>query len=163
MTKQHQGGNEARRAAGWNGGVRELPHALDRARAAAAAAVGADHFVEREGLRFAGIHLIADLWGASRLDDVAGIEAALRHASEAAGATLLGVKLHSFAPSGGVTGVAMLAESHISIHTWPERAYAAIDVFMCGEAEPARAIDVLRQAFRPTMLTLVEHKRGVTP
>ncbi len=120
-----------------------------------------DHFVEREGLRFAGTHLIIDFWGASHLDDIATVEAALRRAAVTAKATLLQVELHSFAPSGGVTGVAVLAESHISIHTWPECAYAAIDVFMCGSAEPHRALEVFRLAFEPATVALMEHKRGL--
>jgi S-adenosylmethionine decarboxylase len=120
-----------------------------------------DHFVEREGLRFAGTHLIIDLWQACRLDDVEEVETALRMSAEAAGASLLKLELHRFLPSGGVTGVALLAESHISIHTWPERSYAAVDVFMCGRADPHKAVEVLRQAFEPATLILMEHKRGL--
>jgi S-adenosylmethionine decarboxylase len=122
---------------------------------------GLDHFVERDGLRFAGTHLIIDLWQASRLDDLAHVEQALREATIRAGATLLNIDLHHFTPNGGISGVAVLAESHISIHTWPERAYAAVDVFMCGDAEPHKAIEVLREAFEPGQITLAEHKRGV--
>src|ERR1044071_51886 len=122
-----------------------------------------DHFVERDGMRFAGTHLIIDLWHASHLDNIEVVETALRDAVAAAGATLLKLDLHCFSPSGGITGVAVLAESHISIHTWPERAYAAIDVFMCGDADPHRAIEVLRHAFTPRMLTMSEHRRGVVP
>ncbi|TDR89957.1 adenosylmethionine decarboxylase [Enterovirga rhinocerotis] len=122
-----------------------------------------DHFVERDGMRFAGTHLIVDLWQASQLDDIGAVEEALRDAAEAAGATLLNMDLHRFTPNGGITGVAVLAESHISIHTWPERAYAAVDVFMCGEAEPHRAIEVLKGAFTPGMMTVAEHRRGVVP
>jgi S-adenosylmethionine decarboxylase len=120
-----------------------------------------DHFVERDGMRFAGTHLIVDLWHATNLDDLPHVEQALRAATERAGATLLNIDLHHFTPNGGISGVAVLAESHISIHTWPELAYAAVDVFMCGAAEPHRAIEVLRGAFRPGMVTLAEHKRGV--
>jgi S-adenosylmethionine decarboxylase len=123
----------------------------------------ADHFVERDGVCFAGTHLIIDLWKASQLDNIEVVESALRAVVVAAGATLLKLDLHRFSPSGGITGVAVLAESHISIHTWPERAYAAIDVFMCGDAEPHRAINVLRHAFGPQMLTVSEHRRGVVP
>jgi S-adenosylmethionine decarboxylase len=123
----------------------------------------ADHFVERDGLRFAGTHLIIDLWQASHLDDIDVVESALREAATAAGATLLRLDLHCFDPSGGITGVAVLAESHISIHTWPERAYAAVDVFMCGDADPHRAITVLRDTFSPRTLTVLEHRRGVMP
>jgi S-adenosylmethionine decarboxylase len=122
-----------------------------------------DGFVEHEGLRFAGMHLILDLWQASNLDNLEIVERTLRQATEAAGATLLSIDLHSFTPTGGITGVAILAESHISIHTWPEHAYAALDIFMCGKANPHQAIDVLRRAFTPGKLVLAEHKRGLMP
>jgi S-adenosylmethionine decarboxylase len=128
-----------------------------------ATANGLDYFVKRDGMRFAGTHLIIDLWQASSLDDLQVVKAALHDAATLAGATLLNVDLHCFTPNGGITGVAVLAESHISIHTWPERAYAAVDVFMCGDAEPHKAIEVLRRAFRPRMLTVSEHRRGVMP
>ena len=122
-----------------------------------------DHFVERDGMRFAGTHLIVDLWEASNLDDIDLVEKALRDAAAAAGATLLRLDLHCFSPNGGITGLAVLAESHISIHTWPERTYAAVDVFMCGDARPHSSIRVLRQAFCPRTLTVSEHRRGVMP
>jgi S-adenosylmethionine decarboxylase len=119
-----------------------------------------DYFIERNGVRCAGTHLIIDLWGAERLDDLPHIEQTLRACVEAAGATLLHIHLHHFTPNMGVSGVAVLAESHISIHTWPERGYAALDVFMCGAARPHEAVEVLREAFKPTQLTVGEHLRG---
>lgn len=122
-----------------------------------------DHFVERDGVRFAGTHLIADLWSARDLDDIAAVDRALREAARAAGATLLNIDLHHFSPNGGISGVAVLAESHISIHTWPERGYAAVDIFMCGDARPHCAVKVIRKAFAPESITLVEHRRGVMP
>jgi S-adenosylmethionine decarboxylase len=120
-----------------------------------------DHFIQRDGLLFAGTHLIVDLWHASNLDDLPVVEQALRDAADRAGATLLNVDLHHFSPNGGISGVAVLAESHISIHTWPEISYAAVDVFMCGNAQPHKAIEVLKSVFLPGMVTLAEHKRGV--
>jgi S-adenosylmethionine decarboxylase len=120
-----------------------------------------DHFIERDGLRYAGSHLIIDLWDAEYLDDMGVIELALRRAVKAAGATLLHLHLHEFAPSGGVSGVAVLAESHISIHTWPERGYAAIDAFMCGSAEPRRVVPILRYAFKAGRIAVSEQLRGV--
>ncbi|MDF2809628.1 MAG: speD [Microvirga sp.] len=122
-----------------------------------------DHFIERDGMRFAGTHLIVDLWNATNLDCVDHVERSLRRATIAAGATLLNIDLHTFTPNGGVSGVAVLAESHISIHTWPERSYAAVDIFMCGDAEPLKAVAALREEFNPGMLTVTEHKRGVMP
>lgn len=88
-------------------------------------AAATDRFVTRDGIVFAGTHLIVDLWEASRLDEQRVVERAPRMAAEAAGATVLRLDLHAFPDTGGVTGVAVLAESHILIHTWPERAYAA--------------------------------------
>ena len=94
--------------------------------------------------------------GASHLADAKALSDAMAGACRAAGATLLNVFLHEFEPFGGVTGVALLAESHISIHTWPESGYAAIDIFMCGHADTRRALDVLILQLKPTH-TLVEH------
>ncbi|WP_262030116.1 adenosylmethionine decarboxylase [Microvirga sp. Mcv34] len=120
-----------------------------------------DHFIQRDGMLFAGTHLIVDLWHASNLDDLQLVEQALRDAAARAGATLLNIDLHHFSPNGGISGVAVLAESHISIHTWPEISYAAVDIFMCGTAQPHKAIEVLKGAFLPGHVTLAEHKRGV--
>lgn len=119
-----------------------------------------DYFVEREGARFAGAHLLIDLWGAERLDDIAFIRETFEAAIEAAGATLLHIHLHHFTPNDGVSGVAVLAESHISIHTWPENGYAALDVFMCGRADPRKAVPVLERAFRPDRIAVKEVLRG---
>lgn len=119
-----------------------------------------DHFIVRDGRIFAGTHLIIDLWGAKRLDDLEHIRASLRRAVEAAGATLLHIHLHHFCENGGVSGVAVLAESHISIHTWPERDYAALDVFMCGDSAPHKAIEVFREDFSPSRVDVGEHLRG---
>ena len=119
-----------------------------------------DHFVTRNGVRCAGAHLIVDLYDAERLDDLDHIEAVLRRAVIAARATLLHIHLHHFEPNGGVSGVAVLAESHISIHTWPENGYAALDVFMCGNADPDACIPVFREGFRPKNVVLGEHLRG---
>jgi S-adenosylmethionine decarboxylase len=119
-----------------------------------------DHFVVRNGVRCAGVHLIVDLYEAKHLDNIDLIDEALRKCVAAAGATLLHIHLHHFEPNGGVSGVAVLAESHISIHTWPEANYAAIDIFMCGRASPDACIPVLREAFKPKNIAVGEHLRG---
>lgn len=94
-----------------------------------------------------GLHLIADLACTRGLGDVALIEAALREAAVAARVRVLGVSLHHFGAEMGVTGVALLAESHISIHTWPEEGLAAVDVFVCGaQADPDAALAVIARA-----------------
>ena len=118
-----------------------------------------DHFAVRNGVRCAGVHLIVDLHGAERLDDIEHIEATLRRCVEAARATLLHIHVHHFQPN-GVSGVAVLAESHISIHTWPDAGYAALDVFMCGSADPDACVPVLRQAFGAKRVAVNELLRG---
>ncbi len=119
-----------------------------------------DYFVEKDGEKFAGTHLLVDLWGATNLCDPDLIDRALREAAEAAGATILHSHFHHFSPNGGVSGVLVLAESHISIHTWPERDFAAIDIFMCGACDPHMSIPVLKETFKPATIDLDEQRRG---
>jgi S-adenosylmethionine decarboxylase len=119
-----------------------------------------DYFVERDGMKFAGMHLLVDLWGASNLGDPAHIDAALCEAAIVAGATILHSHFHHFSPNGGVSGVVVLAESHISIHTWPERNFAAVDIFMCGSCDPHLSVPVLQRAFSPERIQLDEQRRG---
>ena len=119
-----------------------------------------DHFIIRNGVEFAGTHLIIDLWGASRLDELELMEQSMRDAVQECGATLLHIHLHHFTPNGGISGVAVLAESHISVHTWPERNFAAFDVFMCGDAKPEKAIKVLQAAFKPERCEVKDLMRG---
>src|SRR5689334_5446965 len=91
-----------------------------------------DHFITRNGLTYAGSHLIIDLWEAEGLDDRDRIEAALIDAVKAAGATLLHIHLHTFSEGGGTPVVAALAESHIRVHTSPDEGYGAFAVCMGG-------------------------------
>ena len=119
-----------------------------------------DYFIERDGVRCAGTHLIIDLFGAKRLDDLKHIKETLKRCVEVAGATLLHIHLHRFTPNGGVSGVAVLAESHITIHSWPEAGYAALDVFMCGRCNPHSTVNVLKKAFEPTKTVLKQHLRA---
>jgi S-adenosylmethionine decarboxylase len=112
--------------------------------------------------RPAGIHLLADLAGidALLLTDAAAIDGLLREAALAAGARILHSHFHTFGPGLGVTGVLLLAESHISIHTWPEHGFAAADIFMCGDAQPQRALDVIDAAFAPGSRSVQTIARG---
>jgi S-adenosylmethionine decarboxylase len=123
---------------------------------------GADHLAVRNGVPCAGVHLIIDLHGAEGLDDIDLIDATLRRCVAASRATLLHLHLHHFHPN-GVSGVAVLAESHISIHTWPDLSYAALDVFMCGKAEPDACIPILREAFKARRVAVNELLRGREP
>jgi S-adenosylmethionine decarboxylase len=99
-----------------------------------------------------GWHFLADLQGVAvdLLGDASRIGHILNESAKAAGAHVLFTHFHHFGENQGVTGVLLLAESHISIHTWPEYGFAAADIFMCGQAAPERALAVLRQAFAPT-------------
>lgn len=120
-----------------------------------------DYLIHKDGLTYAGAHLLIDFWGASRLNDPDLMEQALREAAEIGGATVLHVHVHEFGGGGGVSGVAVLAESHISVHTWPELDYAAFDVFMCGNCRPDLAAKVLEKHFRPERSEIIEQKRGI--
>ncbi|MDG6107065.1 adenosylmethionine decarboxylase [Dactylosporangium aurantiacum] len=121
-----------------------------------------DRHILSDGVdRYVGNHLLIDLSGAQRTDDLRHVEDALRRCVAAASATLLNIYLHHFTPNGGISGVVVLAESHISIHSWPEREFAAIDMFMCGAAEPRNAIPVLQEAFAPSGIAVHEYRRGL--
>lgn len=122
-----------------------------------------DFFVHKDGLTFAGTHLLIDLEGCENLDQIDAIERALKDAALAGGATILNVDLHHFEPNGGVSGVVVLAESHITIHTWPENGFAALDIFMCGECDPYKSIPVLKRTFKPTSVHVTENRRGLRP
>jgi S-adenosylmethionine decarboxylase len=123
--------------------------------------VARDYLVRKDGRVYAGSHVLVDFWGASNLSEPELIEKALREAAEECGATVLHTHVHEFSPNGGVSGVAVLAESHISVHTWPEFGFAAFDIFMCGNCAPENALPVLRRVFRPDREQVGEHKRGL--
>jgi len=120
-----------------------------------------DHFIQKNGMHYAGTHLIIDLWDATHLDNVEMIEKALQECVTACKATLLHVHVHRFAANGGISGVAILAESHMSIHSWPEKKYAAIDLFMCGNSRPFLSVPILKRIFQPKHISLNEHMRGI--
>lgn len=107
-----------------------------------------------------GQHVIAEFYGAVHLLDPVAAEDVLRAAAIAAGATVLQVSTHDFGDRAGFTGVALLAESHISIHTWPEHGFAAIDIFMCGDADPGRSVAVLADHFQPAHREVQVLRRG---
>ncbi|WP_080134406.1 adenosylmethionine decarboxylase [Bradyrhizobium sacchari] len=107
-------------------------------------------------------HMLIELWGAKNLDDPAHAEIAMRKAIRAARATLLHLHVHQFCPGHGVSAIALLAESHLTLHTWPERSYAAADVFVCGDSDPANAVPVLVDAFQPERSDVRRFRRGVS-
>lgn len=109
-----------------------------------------------------GTHLLADLSGIAPdlLRDCATLERLLRNAALAAGAQVLHSHFHSFGVGQGVTGVVLLAESHISLHTWPEYGFAAADIFMCGAAQPQLALDIITGALQAAHCQLQSIRRA---
>ncbi|HEJ84248.1 MAG TPA: adenosylmethionine decarboxylase [Desulfobacteraceae bacterium] len=114
-----------------------------------------------ENLKFAGVHLLIELWTSLYLTDTSRIREIIIKAVNACGATILNIDLHLFSPNGGVSGIAVLQESHLSIHTWPEYEYAAIDLFVCGTIDPFPAVSVLKEEFQPNKIEVKEIKRGI--
>ncbi len=107
-----------------------------------------------------GTHVLLDLQDASHLDNDAKLRDVLRAAADAVGATVLGDTFHRFDGRGGVTGVVVLQESHISIHTWPETGFAAVDIFLCGAMSPDPALDVINAALTPSQTRVTRIPRG---
>lgn len=94
------------------------------------------------------------------LDDLRGIQSAMIEAAERTGATVVDVAFRKFEPY-GVSGVVIISESHLAIHTWPEFGYAAIDLFTCGDkADPWKAFEYLSNYFKPKKITTMEIRRG---
>ncbi len=101
--------------------------------------------------KFAGTHLILDLFGARNLDDIKHIERTLNRCVEVAGATTLHCHLHRFASNGGVSGVVVFDSGHATIRTWPDRGYAAVDLMFMARngTRRERLIKAIEQAFLP--------------
>ena len=120
-----------------------------------------DYFIDDGSAIFAGTHLLVDVWDAQNLTDPEAIEKSLVKAAEGARATVLHGHFHSFGSGLGVSGVLLLAESHISIHTWPERKFASIDIFMCGKCDPYNTLPEIKNTFSGN-LTISASKRGLS-
>lgn len=111
--------------------------------------------------KYAGIHLIAEFWHGKIINNPQKIEKILIEAVKKSKNTPLKLAIHKFSPQ-GITGVILLAESHIAIHTWPEFNYVAIDIFTCGEkASPYKSLDYFKKIFQPQKVELKEIKRGI--
>jgi len=113
--------------------------------------------VNNKPLNANGKHLIIDLYNAHHLNDIDLMRRAVHDIIKQTNTTLLFENFHHFQPS-GITGVACLAESHISVHTWPEDNYAAFDIFVCGEAQPEVAISIVKQYFGGTERSTLLHR-----
>lgn len=109
-----------------------------------------------------GNHILVEFYQCDTqlLNEVKYIEEAMKEATLASGATLVGSHFHTFSPH-GVSGVIVIAESHLSIHTWPEYGYAAVDIFTCGETiDASKAFFHLKKAFKAKNTATIEMKRG---
>ncbi|MGO8881832.1 MAG: adenosylmethionine decarboxylase [Desulfomonilaceae bacterium] len=110
-----------------------------------------------------GIHLLIELCSCNRqkLDDMGYLERIMAQAAEVAGATVLKTAFQNFNPQ-GVSGVVVIAESHLTIHTWPEYGYAAIDIFTCGSrVDPWKAAVYLRQELEAVDMQVRDFQRGI--
>ena len=110
-----------------------------------------------------GRHLLVELYDCDRdaLNDLDLIRDVMVQAAIECGAVVLGESFHRFSPQ-GVSGVVVIAESHLSIHTWPEYGYAAVDVFTCGTTvNPEKAAEVLIERLGSRNHSLMEIPRGV--
>jgi len=112
-----------------------------------------------------GMHILVEAYDCEpeKLDNLKGVQSAMVEAAELAGATVLDVAFRQFAPQ-GVSGVVIISESHLTIHTWPEYGYAAIDLFTCGtKADPWKAFKHITNYLKAQKVTTMEVKRGFIP
>ncbi len=114
-------------------------------------------------MKVLGRHILAELYGcdAELLNDCRLLEELMVEAAVEAGAEVREVAFHKFSPQ-GVSGVVVISESHLTIHTWPELGYAAVDVFTCGQkVNPWEACNYLTEKFGAQHISATEVKRGV--
>lgn len=109
-----------------------------------------------------GRHLIAEYYDCDRaiIDDVEAVAAHLRAAAEEVGATIVSEAFHRYAPQ-GVSGTLLIAESHLSVHTWPEVGYVAVDIFTCGGLDPRPGFRLLEQVLGARASRMQEIVRGL--
>ncbi len=114
-------------------------------------------------MKFLGRHLLVELSGCDRslLNDQEKLREHMCEAVRCSGATIVETVFHRYNPH-GVSGVIVIAESHISLHTWPEYGYAAVDFFTCGDAvDPYKAHDYLKDKLGATTAQVNEVRRGI--
>lgn len=109
-----------------------------------------------------GRHLIAEFYGCdpSVLNNVESIREGMLAAAEVVGATVVGETFHAFTPQ-GVSGTVVIAESHLSIHTWPENGYVATDIYTCGGLNPHAGLELLGRHLKARSYRLQEILRGL--
>ena len=108
-----------------------------------------------------GRHIILEMWEAENLNSTHTLELALKETVKAVDGTLLDLRVVEF-PVHGVTGVAIIAESHVAVHTWPEHGYAAVDIFTCNlDADIDAGIEAMKRYFLPGRTQVMEVRRGI--
>ena len=123
--------------------------------------ISKDHFIVDNQEEYAGCHILLDLWDTKFNNSINTLRKILKEAIKISGATLIHMHFHRFGKEQGISGVAVLAESHISVHTWPERNYIAFDIFMCGDTSPELGAEHLIKNFNPKKKVIKIIKRGV--
>lgn len=118
------------------------------------------HFIRENNEIYVGNHLIVDLWNVEHHNDPKLITENFVSACEDAGATVLFSHCHPFGENAGTTGIIVLAESHLSWHHYPEVNMISIDIFMCGSANPNKAMSRIEQFWSPSYMDLKLIKRG---
>ncbi|MDI6603305.1 MAG: adenosylmethionine decarboxylase [Patescibacteria group bacterium] len=117
--------------------------------------------IKASKIKYAGIHLLAEFWHGKNIENPKELERVLVRGAKKAKNIPLKVFIHKFSPQ-GITGVVLLAESHIALHSWPEINYLAIDIFTCGEKTmPHRTLEYLKKRFQPKKIEIKEIKRGI--
>jgi len=114
-----------------------------------------------EEINQAGVHLLIDFWFGKNIEDEKKLREILIEAGKKSKSTPLKTSVYKFTPH-GITGIILLAESHIAIHSWPEIGYLGVDIFTCGEnARPYEAFKYLKEQFSPKKTEVKEIKRGL--
>ena len=113
-------------------------------------------------MRTLGRHLIAEYYDceAEILDDPEAVMVHMKEAARISGATVVGEASHRFSPC-GVSGTVLIAESHLSVHTWPRQRYVAVDIFTCGGLDPRPGFEYLGEALGASSLRMQEILRGL--
>ena len=122
--------------------------------------VSKDYFIIEKNIIFAGTHIILDLWDCNFSNNIVSLKKIIKEAANLSKANILHMHMHRFGKDQGISGVAVLAESHISVHTWPERSYMAFDIFMCGNTYPELASEFLIAMLKPKRKKVEIIKRG---
>ena len=120
-----------------------------------------DYFIIEKNSIFAGTHIILDLWNCSFSNKIVSLKKIIKEAANLSKANILHIHMHRFGKEQGISGVAVLAESHISVHTWPERNFIAFDIFMCGNTYPELASEFLIKKLKPKRKKIEFIKSGI--